>query len=39
MKLFKERSRLNSSKYFFSNRTVNHGTVLFDYVINAETTN
>ena len=39
MKVFKERSRSNISKYFFSNQTVNHWNSLPDYAINAETTN
>ena len=39
MKLFKERSRLNISKYFFSNRIVDRWNSLPEYVIDAESTN
>ena len=39
LKLFKERSRLNISKYFFSNRTVDRWNGLSDYIINADSTN
>ena len=39
MKLFKERSRLNISKYFFSNRIVDRWNGLPEYVINADSTN
>ena len=38
-KLFKERNRLNISKYFFSNRVVSCWNSLPDYVITAESIN
>ena len=39
LKLYKKRSRLNISKYFFSNRVVSCWNSLPDYVISADTIN
>ena len=39
MKLFKERSRLNISKFFYSNRVISCWNSLPDYIIAAESIN
>ena len=39
MKLFKERSRLNISKFFYSNRVISCWNNLPDYIITAESIN
>ena len=36
MKIFKTGSRLNTRKYTFSNRVVNHWNDLLEWVVNAE---